>query len=116
MRIERKKAKTCKYSEEAIQELAAKMSERYYTYSEMLHIAEPLGITGTPEMLLSILSSHGFMVSEDIRSPAGLQTKYYRTTPKDKTVYKVVTEEDYKKYDEEAHENAKRRLLATISY
>jgi hypothetical protein len=64
-----------------------------------------LRIKGTYSLegILCILSSRNYLVIEE-----KIQGK--------KTYYRIVTKEYYKKIEEEHRENAKRRLLAAVSY
>ena len=116
MRIDKRKAKASKTPEETILMLAEKLKERYYSGSEMMRLAKAAGFNGTTKTLLSLFQSRGYMVTEEVISPKKyiINSRFYK--PSDKTVYKIMTDEDYKKWDEEVHADAKRRLLAAVSY
>ena len=111
MRGEQSKVRKSKLSDEILEELANLLKERYLTLGEILAFTESHGYKGGRESVLSLLNERGFMIAETTRYTHDIRHKQvYRTV-----IYKIITGEDYKKYEEEATKDAKRRLLAAVS-
>ena len=106
MKVEQRKVRKSKLSEEAIKEMAELLLKHEVSFSEIDNIAKRAGCASGIESVLSLLQVRGYQVAEH---------SIYKGSVK-RTYYKIVTKEDYEKYEREAHEDAKRRLLATISY
>lgn len=102
MKTEQHKVRKSKLSEEAIVEIAEALKKNYMGYSEIYAIARKYGQKSGLESLLSLFQVRGYQLAEQMDGR--------------RTLYKIVTKEDYEKYEMEATKNAKRRLLATISY
>lgn len=101
----KRKVRGSKTSEDNLRFIAEKLTERFYSALEIRRLSKEYGYTGSREMLFSLLVARGFLITEETISPEGKLV-----------VYKVITEADYEKYDEEVHENARKRLLETVSY
>lgn len=102
-----RKAKKCQVSETVLKEIAIKLKEKFYTGGEISRLAKTYNYPGSVFMLLSLLEARGYLFAEETLGPG--------SHGNDKVIYKIVTADDYTKYEEEKAENAKRRLLATIS-
>ena len=96
----------CALSEEAINKIAVILTTRYFTLAEIRKIAEPYGYKGDPYNLLLYMEARDHLLSQEEK-----KTKYGM-----KYFYRIMTKEIYEKIEEEHRENAKRRLLAAISY
>ena len=112
MKLEQNKVRECKLSEECIKEMAEMLIERYCTFSEIQRIANANGLHGGIESILSLFNVRGYLITEITVKRFDSQNKTYVK----RTLYKIMTDEDYEKWDEEAHKDAKRRLLAAVSY
>lgn len=112
MRCEQHKVRKSKLPEEAIKKMADQLKERYFTINELMSMAQAYGYKGSKEVVLNLFSVRGYLIAEETVRCKKVRRKDYFA----KAIYKIVTEEDYKKYDEEVHKDAKRRLLATVSY
>ena len=103
MKCEQHKTRKSSLPDEAIAEMAEQLSGRFFTFKEFTTLTEAYGYKGSLEVILSLFNVRGYMITEEM-------------SKKHKTIYKIVNKEDYEKYDEEAHKDAKRRLLAAVSY
>ena len=99
---EQLKVRKSKVSEEAIKEMADVLKERYLTWKEIDFMAKRAGCNSGIESVLSLFEVRGYKVAEFTNGA--------------RTLYKIVTKQDYEKYETEATKDAKRRLLAAISY
>lgn len=112
MKCEHHRIRGSKLSEATIKEMAESLKLRYFTFTEVQRMAHKNGLNGGIETILSLFSVRGYLVTEKTVKTFHRKTKSYVK----KSVYKILTDEDYEKWDEEAHKDAKRRLLAAISY
>lgn len=111
MKCEQHKVRESKLPEEAIEKMAEVLKSHYCTYSEIRQMADEYGFSGGLESILSLFNVRGYMIAEMKQSTHGRRCNETYL----KTLYKIVTEEDYKIYEEEATKDAKRRLLAAVS-
>ena len=90
-----------------LHELAAEMTKRTMGYSEVIDfIKNRCNKRYEITSLLSALEARGYLVMQERRRVAnGI-----------KSFYTIMTKEKYEKIEEEHRENAKRRLLAAVSY
>ena len=101
------KPKKCALTESQLSEFAEIMKKRFYSYKELTDILkEKYGYNGVVLSVLDFLNVRGYMIAEE---------EHYKKYGY-KIYYKVMTPEDYEKIAEEHRENAKRRLLAAVSY
>ena len=114
MRREQQKFRKSKLSEEAIKQMAEQLKQRYFSLAEIEKMTQAYGYKGSKEIILSLFAVRGYMIAEETIKVN--QYKKAKGTYGNKVVYKIVSKEDYEKYDKEAHEDAKRRLLAAVSY
>ena len=92
-----------KISVESVNEIAELMKNRMYKAGEILNLLkEKYHYNGSMHMFLELMDRQGIVVFEEENG-------------KGHYLYKVLTNEDLEKYEEEYTRNAKRRLLATIS-
>lgn len=101
------KPRQCVIPEECINGLAAELSTKYMSYGEIvdyvkIHCNKRLEI----DNILSLLETRDFLVTQERR----------RMSYGYKNFYTIMTKERYEKIEEEHRENAKRRLLAAVSY
>lgn len=95
---------TC-LSDEALKEIANYLSKRFYRYGEIQQYAAQYGFRGETLTLLNNLESHGYLIaSEEVPGRMCL------------VLYRVMTPKVYEEIEKEHQENAKRRLLAAVSY
>ena len=100
------KPRPCALSDEALAEIAKLLSDRFYTHYEIQRIVtEKYGYKGHALAVLNYLESRNYLIATE-EIPGCNQ----------KVLYRVMTKETYQKIEEEHSENAKRRLLAAISY
>lgn len=92
------------YPEETIKAIADCLTQRFYTGGELLELCKSYGMHCSTHGILSLLEVRGYLCIETDKRP-GIRTRY-----------KIVTADDYEKYEKEKTEDAKKRLLATISY
>lgn len=101
------KPRQCSIPDEYITALAVELTKKFMSYGEVVSfIKKRTGKVYSMESLLSILEARGFLVTEDRR----------RTNYGFRSFYGIMTKEKYQKIEEEHRENAKRRLLAAVSY
>lgn len=108
-RLNRKKNKPrqCSIPEEYIKELADELTHRFMTYGEIIDFMQQrCHKRYEVEGILCILEARMFLVTQEIQ-----KTPYGK-----KTCYCIMTKEKYQRIEEEHRENAKRRLLAAVSY
>lgn len=106
LRKRKPKAK-CAIPDEVIAALGKELAERYMNYTEVLtYVKNGCNRRLEIEQILCIMEARGYLIAEEKR-----RTKYGN-----KTFYRVMTKEYYEKIAEEKRENAKRRLLAAVSY
>lgn len=102
-----RKPKKCSIPEEEIQKLGKMFSDRYYTNSEITnYFNNTYHKKWNLELIICVLESRGFLFSQETK----------RTNYGIKTYYRIMTKDVYEKIAEEHRENAKRRLLAAVSY
>ena len=94
-------------SEEDIKELAGLLTSKYMGYGEIIDFVKGrIHKRYEIDSILGCLETRGFLVTQERRRmPYGY-----------KTFYTIMTKEKYEKIEEEHRENAKRRLLAAVSY
>ena len=103
----RHKPRQCSIPDEYIAGLAEELTKKFMSYNEIVgFIKRRTGKVYSMESLLSILEARGFLITEDRR----------RTNYGFRSFYGIMTKEKYQKIEEEHRENAKRRLLAAVSY
>lgn len=113
MKIEQHKVRKSKLSDDDIKEMAEQLKQRYFSLSEIEKMTRTYGYKGSKEIIFSLFAVRGYMIAEKtIRIQL---CKKAKGVYGNKVLYKIVTAEDYEKYDQEAHKDAKRRLLATVS-
>ena len=105
MKCEQHKVRKSKLPEEVIKEIAELLTERSVCFAEIEKISKRAGCGSGIESVLSLLQVRGYQVAEITISKGSSK----------KTLYKIVTKEDYEKYEREATRDAKRRLLETVS-
>ena len=100
------KPRQCSIPEEYLAELADEMTRRYMSYGEIIDfIKQRTNERHELEGILGILESRMYLIAQEKQhTPYGY-----------KTFYCIMTKEKYEKIAEEHLENAKRRLLETIS-
>lgn len=107
-RLNRKnKPRQCSIPEESIAALAKEMTNRFMSYGAIKdYIQKHCNRHVELEAILGILEARGYLVTQERRhTPYGY-----------KHFYTIMTKEKYQKIEEEHRENAKRRLLAAVSY
>lgn len=114
MKGEQHKVRKSKLSEDDIIKMADLLKQRYFSFGEISKMTRAYGYRGSKEIIFSLFQVRGYMIAE--KTVKVLQYKKKKGTYCNRVVYKIMTEEDYEKYDEEAHKDAKRRLLAAVSY
>ena len=114
MRCEQYRTRSSILSDDAIQEIAEQLKDKEFTFPELMAKVSKYNYKGSKEVVLSLFNTRGYLIAED--HITRLQEKKKKGTTCIKIVYKFVTDKDYEEYDEEAHKDAKRRLLATVSY
>lgn len=112
MKCEQHKVRKSKLSEEAIEEIAEALKQNYLDWSQLYSMARKYGQRSGIESLLSLFQVRGYQIAE--KTDVYFSPRYKKRVTR--TLYKIVTKEDYEKYEAEATKDAKRRLLATISY
>ena len=101
------KPRRCKIPEEYLTGLAGELTGRYMSYGEVIdYIQSRVNKRYEIDSILTILENRGFLVTQEKR----------RVAHGYKTFYSIMTKEKYEKLEEEHRENAKRRLLAAVSY
>lgn len=111
MKCEQHKVRKSKFSEEGIAEIAEALKKNYMGYSEIYAIARKYDMKSGIESLLSLFAVRGYQIAEKSVTYYSIDKKIYVK----RTLYKIVTKEDYEKYEMEATKDAKRRLLAAVS-
>lgn len=102
-----RKPRECSIPDEVIKELGERLKHEYLSWNDITSfIHNKCNKNWGIELILCILDTRGYKVAEG----------YREVSRGKKTFYKVFTKEDYEKIAEEQRENAKRRLLAAISY
>lgn len=103
----KRKPRECSIPDNYITELADELEKKYMVFSEVINfVAARTHKNYTIESILCILEARGYLVTQERQKvPHGY-----------KTFYGIMTKEKYEKIAEEHRENAKRRLLAAISY
>lgn len=93
--------------EEYLAELAEELKKKYMSHGEIIDFIEKrCNKRHDLEAILGIMEARGFLITQEKRRmPYGY-----------KFFYTIMTKEKYEKIEEEHRENAKRRLLAAISY
>ena len=93
--------------EEYLKDLADELTTKFMGYGEILdYIKIRCNKRYEVENILSSLEARGYLVAMEVRRvPYGKQN-----------FYSIMNEEKYKKIEEDHRENAKRRLLAAVSY
>lgn len=100
------KPRQCPISDKDLEKIAKDMSYKDCTLAEVRRIVNKYGYNCEPLTVLNYLESHDYLLSQDEK----------KTPHGSKFFYRVMTAEIYRKIEEEHSENAKRRLLAAISY
>ena len=101
------KVRACTLKEEELAQLAEEMKKRYFCSKEIEdYVYANFHWKTNLERILDLLDIRGYLVGEEERKMA------YGY----KGLYKIFTKEEYEKIAEEHRENAKRRLLAAVSY
>ena len=101
------KPRRCSIPEEYIVGLAEELTKGFLDYRELLnYIKERTHKRYELDNILGVLEARGFLITEEKR----------RTSYGFKTYYTIMTKDKYDKIEEEHRENAKRRLLAAVSY
>lgn len=100
------KPRQCPLSDQALAEIAKELTHKDYTLAEVTKIIRKYGFKGDPYSVLNYLDARGYLLSQDEK-----KTHYGM-----KFFYRIMTKEIYEKIEEEHRENAKRRLLAAVSY
>ncbi|MBO7733365.1 MAG: hypothetical protein J6S67_12445 [Methanobrevibacter sp.] len=113
MKCEQHKVRKSKLSEDVIRKIADQLKQRYFSLSEIEKMTHAYGYKGSKEIIFSLFEVRGYMIAE--KTVKILQYKKKKGTYGDRVLYKIVTAEDYEKYEMEATKDAKRRLLATVS-
>ncbi len=103
-RIERKPRK-CEMPEDVIAELAETLTKRFFDYTEVEKLIKSTNCKVSVTSLLNYFESRGYLVASEKRKT------YWGT----RTAYRVMTKEIYIKIEEEHRENARKRLLETVS-
>lgn len=103
----RRKPRQCTIPEEYLAELAEAMKKNYMSHGDIISFIEKrCNKRHELEAILGIMEARGFLITvEKRRIPYGY-----------KSFYTIMTKEKYEKIEEEHRENAKRRLLAAVSY
>ena len=97
----------CQIPEEYLKELGEELTKRYMAYGEIIaYIKQRCHKRYDLENIIGVMESRGYLIAEE-RQPVKYGFKIFFT---------VMTKEKYEKIEEEHRENAKRRLLAAISY
>ena len=101
------KPRVCSIPDEYINELASELTSRFMSYGEIIDfIKTRCNKRYDIDNILGYLETRGFLVTQERhKMPYGY-----------KTFYTIMTKEKYAKIAEEHQENAKRRLLAAVSY
>lgn len=101
------KPRQCSIPNECIAALAEELTKKYMGFSEVINfVAERTHKNYSVEAILCILEARGYLVTQERQKvPHGY-----------KTFYGIMTKEKYQRIEEEHRENAKRRLLAAVSY
>ena len=99
-----KKAKKCSIPDNILTQLVTEMTNNSMCWGEITSfINSRIKGAYSLEGILCILNSRNYMVMEEKKQGR-------------KTYYRIVNKEYYRKIEEEHRENAKRRLLAAVSY
>ena len=100
------KPRQCPISDEDLAKIAEELTYKDYTLAEINRIIRKYGYKCEAYSVLNYLESRDYLLSqEEKKTPHG--SKFF---------YRVMTDEIYIKIEEEHRENAKRRLLAAVSY
>ena len=105
-KYKRYKPRECYFSDEVLAEIAEKLSQRFYEHGEIQKMVKAYGFTGDAMSVINYLEARNYLVATERK-----QSKHGF-----KTNYRVMTKEVYEKIEEEYREDAKRRLLAAVSY
>ena len=106
-RRRKNKPRACSIPEEVIIELAKTLMQRALSWKEVTDfINTRCHKNWNLENILCVLDTRGYKVAE------GYKTVSYGK----KTYYRIYTNAEYERIAEEHQENAKRRLLAAVSY
>jgi len=103
----RKPKVTCSIPNAVIAALGEELKKKFMSYNEvMTFVKNGSNKRIEIELIMCIMESRGYLIAEEKR-----RTRYGY-----KTFYRVMTKEYYDQIAEEHRENAKRRLLAAVSY
>ena len=101
------KPRQCSIPDEYIAALAEELTKKFMSFGEVIGFMKNCtGKQYSIDALLALLEARGYLVTQERR----------RVTNGYKSFYGVMTKEKYEKIEEEHRENAKRRLLAAVSY
>lgn len=100
-----RKPRKCKMPEDVLIELAGTLQERFFDYTEVERLIKATGFKCTVTSLLNFLDARGYLVASEKR----------KTDYGSRTAYRVMTKEIYIKIEEEYRENARKRILETVS-
>ncbi len=101
------KPRPCTIPEECLAELAEELKKKYMSHGEIIEfIGKTCNKRHDLEPILGIMEARGFLIAQEKR----------KVTHGYKFYYTIMTKEKYEKIEEEHRENAKRRLLAAVSY
>ena len=103
----RKPKEKCCIPDAVIAALGKQLSQRFMSFNEvMTFVKNGANKSISIELIMCIMEARGYLLTEEKR-----RSKFGY-----KTYYRVMTKEYYEKLEEERRENAKRRLLAAVSY
>ena len=103
----RKPKEKCCIPDPVIAALGKELADRFMSYNEvMTFVKNGSNKRVEIELILCIMEARGYLITEEMRRSKCGNKKYFR----------VMTKEYYEKLEEEHRENAKRRLLAAVSY
>ena len=101
------KPRQCSIPDEYIAALAEELTIKFMSFGEVIGFMKNCtGKEYSIDALLALLEARGYLVTEDRK----------RSTYGFRSYYGIMTKEKYQKIEEEHRENAKRRLLAAVSY
>lgn len=104
-RLERK-PRRCMFTEQQLTEIAELLKSRFFTGVEIeTYCYEHFKYRCPIARILDYLDNRGYLCAQsEFKTPWGI-----------KNIYKIYTIDEYRKIEEEHIENAKRRLLETVS-